>query len=91
MCERIAPLLDPKRRRIGSIINSFRAALVAWHGSSAVLGSRIMDAGSKTSSALMLEAEVNVQPEADFRFLACTAELAECTCPEYCERGHDAD
>jgi hypothetical protein len=22
---------------------------------------------------------------------ACTAELAECTCPEFCERDHDTD
>ncbi len=21
----------------------------------------------------------------------CTAELAECTCPDYCERDHDTD
>jgi hypothetical protein len=23
--------------------------------------------------------------------LPCTAELAECTCPEFCERDHDND
>ena len=22
---------------------------------------------------------------------ACTAELAECTCPDFCERDHDTD
>lgn len=30
-------------------------------------------------------------PEPDRRELLCTAELAECTCPEYCERDHDLD
>ncbi len=25
------------------------------------------------------------------RHALCTAELAECTCPEFCERDHDTD
>jgi hypothetical protein len=24
-------------------------------------------------------------------YISCTAELADCTCPEYCERDHDTD
>jgi hypothetical protein len=28
---------------------------------------------------------------ADPRETACTAELAECTCPDFCERDHEND
>jgi len=31
-----------------------------------------------------------LQPKAKQQAL-CTAELAPCTCPEYCERDHDTD
>jgi hypothetical protein len=27
----------------------------------------------------------------DSGYISCTAELADCTCPEYCERDHDTD
>ena len=30
------------------------------------------------------------RPEVDERSL-CSAELAECTCPDFCERDHDRD
>jgi hypothetical protein len=30
------------------------------------------------------------EPEVDVR-ITCSAELAECTCPEFCERDHDRD
>jgi hypothetical protein len=29
--------------------------------------------------------------EQDEDTVLCTAELAECTCPEFCERDHDTD
>lgn len=31
------------------------------------------------------------EPLGDSGSVSCTAELAECTCPEYCERDHDTD
>ncbi|HZS24191.1 MAG TPA: hypothetical protein VFA30_04310 [Gaiellaceae bacterium] len=37
---------------------------------------------------------VPVEPavvQAPSRETACTAELAECTCPDFCERDHDND
>jgi hypothetical protein len=27
----------------------------------------------------------------DLDEIVCTAEIAECTCPEFCERDHDTD
>ncbi|CAN5283089.1 hypothetical protein BH18ACT12_BH18ACT12_07010 [soil metagenome] len=32
-----------------------------------------------------------VVPEARDDYVQCTAETAECTCPEFCERDHDRD
>ena len=32
-----------------------------------------------------------VAPEARENYVQCTAETAECTCPEFCERDHDRD
>jgi hypothetical protein len=29
--------------------------------------------------------------EQDEEAILCTAEVAECTCPEFCERDHDTD
>ena len=38
-----------------------------------------------TETLITTEREAEL-PEAD---AACTAELAECTCPDFCERDHD--
>ncbi|MGZ4315124.1 MAG: hypothetical protein ACXVRS_04745 [Gaiellaceae bacterium] len=32
-----------------------------------------------------------VVPESRENYVQCTAETAECTCPEFCERDHDRD
>ncbi len=42
------------------------------------------DSGSNT-------AVLDATAEDDEDTLLCTAELAECTCPEFCERDHDTD
>ena len=37
----------------------------------------------------MSETLIRIEDEQDVRDELCTAELAECTCPEFCERDHD--
>ena len=37
------------------------------------------------------EARADVEAAGGSGYVSCTAELAECTCPEYCERDHDTD
>ena len=32
-----------------------------------------------------------VVPTPEETYVQCTAETAECTCPEFCERDHDRD
>jgi len=42
------------------------------------------------SDVAVVEAPAESAEDAHMPVL-CTAELAECTCPEYCERDHDTD
>lgn len=37
----------------------------------------------------MSETLIRTEDEQDTRDELCTAELAECTCPDFCERDHD--
>jgi hypothetical protein len=37
----------------------------------------------------MSETLIRPEEEQDERDERCTAELAECTCPDFCERDHD--
>ena len=39
-----------------------------------------------SETLIVTEEETGVVPDAD---APCTAELAECTCPDFCERDHD--
>jgi hypothetical protein len=43
--------------------------------------------GTTTAIETALELDV-LDPDAD---APCTAELAECQCPDFCERDHDLD
>jgi hypothetical protein len=43
------------------------------------------------SSYEILEIEAPVLPELRLVMTLCTAEVAECTCPDWCERDHDTD
>jgi hypothetical protein len=40
-----------------------------------------------------MQTDVQIQTREEYELLdadaPCTAELAECTCPEFCERDHD--
>lgn len=49
------------------------------------MGSTAIDIPTETSPE-----EVGERPEASVIVL-CTAELADCTCPDWCERDHDLD
>jgi hypothetical protein len=54
--------------------------------------SRIRDMESELSSALLVE--LPPQPVArpsTYEGAVSTADLAECTCPDFCERDHDND
>ena len=50
-----------------------------------------MDPGSQTLLERPGETGAEVASAHDSGYVACTAERAECTCPEYCERDHDTD
>lgn len=41
-----------------------------------------------SETLIATEEERTTLPDAD---APCTAEVAECTCPEFCERDHDND
>jgi hypothetical protein len=45
---------------------------------------------STTSAEAPFRLQAVPEPEVDERSLP-TAELAECTCPEFCERDHETD
>ncbi len=52
----------------------------------------MMNPGSIALLARPDETRADVEPTGDSGGpVSCTAELAECTCPEYCERDHDTD
>lgn len=40
-------------------------------------------------SETLIRTEVETEAESDEQDELCTAELADCTCPEFCERDHD--
>jgi hypothetical protein len=50
----------------------------------------MLELGSITITKRSVRRKAEQDPEGDERSL-CTAELAECTCPEFCERDHDRD
>jgi hypothetical protein len=41
-----------------------------------------------SETLIQTDEERTERPEAD---APCTAELAECTCPDFCERDHDTE
>ncbi|HLM33880.1 MAG TPA: hypothetical protein VK285_07395 [Gaiellaceae bacterium] len=43
------------------------------------------------SSYESVESDSPVVPDLKAVMTLCTAEVAECTCPEWCERDHDLD
>jgi hypothetical protein len=43
------------------------------------------------SSYEIVERDVPVMPDLKPVLTLCTAEVAECTCPEWCERDHERD
>jgi hypothetical protein len=43
------------------------------------------------SSYEIVERDAPVVPDLRPVMTLCTAEVAECTCPEWCERDHDTD
>jgi hypothetical protein len=45
---------------------------------------------SITSAEAPFRLQAVREPQVDER-TTCTAELAECTCPDFCERDHDRD
>jgi hypothetical protein len=53
------------------------------------LGSETMDDGSNI--ALLVPANADGEADRSPRYAPCSAELAECTCPDFCERDHDND
>jgi hypothetical protein len=47
---------------------------------------------SDIGSIALFEATLEVEPkQTQEQYCLTTAELAECTCPEFCERDHDTD
>jgi hypothetical protein len=50
-----------------------------------------MNFGSTALIASPGEPQAWVEAPRASEYVSCTAELAECTCPEYCERDHDTD
>jgi hypothetical protein len=50
----------------------------------------MLELGSTTIVEPPVRRKAEQGPEVDERSL-CTAELADCTCPEFCERDHDRD
>jgi hypothetical protein len=45
----------------------------------------------KLSSAIVEHPSLALVHEPRENYVQCTAETAECTCPEFCERDHDRD
>lgn len=71
-------MLDPTNKKIAVY------KPICYH-----LGSQMLELGSITvEGPAVLDAEH--EPRSKERSLS-TAEFAECTCPEFCERDHDTD
>ncbi len=50
-----------------------------------------MNSGSTALLETPADARADVDHAREAGYVSCTAELAECTCPEFCERDHDTD
>jgi hypothetical protein len=50
----------------------------------------MFELGSITIAEMPTRGQAEQEPEVDERLIS-TAELSECTCPDFCERDHDRD